>query len=61
VGSFSLPHIPVKLSSDFSIPEPSIKYPNAKIAFSGFLLGNHEKIAFATTSNSSLFSAKMPG
>jgi len=32
----------------------------AKVAFSGFLLGNREKIAFATTSGFSFFPAKMP-
>jgi hypothetical protein len=33
----------------------------SKVGFSGFSLGNREKIAFATTSNSSHFSAKIPG
>ena len=32
-----------------------------KVGFSRFLLGNRENLAFATTSNSLHFSAKMPG
>ena len=33
----------------------------AKIAFSGFLLGNHQNLGFAATSNPSHYSAKIPG
>jgi hypothetical protein len=33
----------------------------AKVGFSGFLLGNREKIAFATNAHLSPSSAKMPG
>ena len=32
----------------------------AKVAFSGFLLGNREKIAVVANANFSLFSAKIP-
>jgi len=32
-----------------------------KVAFSGFLLGNHEKIAVVANDDFSLWPAKMPG